>query len=339
VLLNVTTFSNQLQAAQADDPWGPNLLGMDGDEHYAYRRRLRAALADEPTDGQDRWRGELNAVFDRIIGQFDGAPRVDLYSQYCALFPVMSSCEASALGPGETEVLQRWVFDLGERQTTDSQEAEVLSLLRELIRQRRARPGRDPLGRFATAAGSRWISDPEMVRLAGLFVSGGSGTTYRSLALLILAVLQRPALLEQLRRDSGLMPQFVDEVIRWEPPVSYLRRYATVDTTLDGLSIPAGATVMVSLTAANHDPRRWEDPHQFDPLRNRRRNLGMGVGPHLCLGARFAREFLTVGLERLIRSFPAITLDQDEDEPVVMGSIFRRPSALPVVLRRPSGST
>src|SRR5207248_660356 len=89
-------------------------------------------------------------------------------------------------------------------------------------------------------------------------------------------------------RDADPAP-FVEEVLRYEPPVHFGVRYASVDTEIDCLRVAKGSTVLVLMGAANRDPARFPDPDTFDPTRPDNQHLAFSAGPHYCLGAALSR--------------------------------------------------
>ena len=112
---------------------------------------------------------------------------------------------------------------------------------------------------------------------------------------------QRPELQAELRADPSLIPGFIEEALRLEPPVQGLYRTAVVDTEVGGVPIPAGAHLMLVYAAGNRDERKFPDPEQVDPCRrNAMSHLAFGHGEHFCLGAALARAEGRIGLEVLL---------------------------------------
>ena len=166
-------------------------------------------------------------------------------------------------------------------------------------------------------------------------------TTYRSLGNLLFALLSDPDQLDAVRDDRTLLPQAIEEAVRWEPPLLTITRVATRDTELGGVAIPAGSSVMPMLGAANRQEDRYPDPDRFDIFRPARAHLGWGHGVHVCLGMHLARLEMRVALNLLFDRLPNLRLDPDGDDPHIRGQVFRSPTSLPVLfdvrtpLRRP----
>jgi cytochrome P450 len=171
------------------------------------------------------------------------------------------------------------------------------------IEDRRREPRDDVLTGLATATfpdGS--IPDvADVARVATNVFSAGQETTVRLLGTALKVLAERPDIQQSLREDRTRLPNFIEEALRIESPVKGDFRLSRVPTTVGGVDLGAGTTVMVMNGAANRDPGRFEDPDTFDPgRRNARQHLAFGRGIHACPGAPLARAETRVGLERLL---------------------------------------
>ncbi|MFF5141487.1 cytochrome P450 [Streptomyces sp. NPDC013157] len=171
------------------------------------------------------------------------------------------------------------------------------------IEERRREPRADVLTGLATATFPDG-STPEVidvVRVAANLFAAGQETTVRLLSSALRILAERPELQRLLRTERDRIPNFVEETLRAESPVKGDFRLSKVPTTVGGVDIPAGTTLMVLNSAANRDPRQFEDPETFDVGRpNVRRHLAFGRGAHTCPGAPLARAEARVTLERLL---------------------------------------
>ncbi|WP_046731347.1 cytochrome P450 [Streptomyces humi] len=171
------------------------------------------------------------------------------------------------------------------------------------IEERRREPRADVLTGLATATFPDG-STPEVidvVRVAANLFAAGQETTVRLLSSALKILAERPELQRLLRTERDRIPNFVEETLRAESPVKGDFRLSKVPTAVGGVDIPAGTTLMVLNSAANRDPRQFEDPETFDVGRpNVRRHLAFGRGAHTCPGAPLARAEARVTLERLL---------------------------------------
>src|SRR4051794_26247446 len=130
----------------------------------------------------------------------------------------------------------------------------------------------------------------DVTRLAANLFGAGQETTVRMLAASLQLLAERPELQQRLRDDRSLIPDFVEEILRYESPVKGDFRVTRTAATVGDIKVPAGATLMVLNGAANHDAAKFEDPKTFDlERRNSRQHLAFGRGIHTCPGGPLAR--------------------------------------------------
>jgi cytochrome P450 len=186
------------------------------------------------------------------------------------------------------------------------------------IEDRRREPRDDVLTGLATATFPDG-STPEVidvVRVASNLFAAGQETTVRLLGSAVMLIAERPDLQQLLRSERDRIPNFVEENLRIESPVKGDFRLARVPTTVGGVELPAGTTVMVLNGAANRDPRHFDDPATFDVGRaNARQHLAFGRGVHTCPGAPLARAEARVAIERLLDRTTDIRISETEHGP------------------------
>ncbi|WP_157108776.1 cytochrome P450, partial [Aldersonia kunmingensis] len=201
-----------------------------------------------------------------------------------------------------------------------------------ILAERRKNPADDLISRLAVAEidGER-LEDGEIFSFLRLLLPAGVETTYRSLGNLIFGLLTHPEQFEAIRADRSLIPQAIEEAVRWEAPLLTITRVATKDTELGGIAIPAGSSVMPMLGAANRQEDRYEDPDSFNIFRPARANISWGYGAHVCLGMHLARLEMRVAMNLLLDRLPNLRLDLDGNDPHIRGQVFRSPTALPVL--------
>ncbi len=181
------------------------------------------------------------------------------------------------------------------------------------VEERRARPRDDVLSELANATypdGSQ-PAVTDVVRTASFLFGAGQETTAKLLGAALRILCDTPDLQQTLRDDPSLVPVFIEETLRMESPVKTEFRLARKSTTLAGVDIPAGTTVMISAAAANRDPDKFECPHEFRLDRtNVREQIAFARGVHSCPGAPLARVEGRVSLERILARMKDITVDE-----------------------------
>ena len=173
---------------------------------------------------------------------------------------------------------------------------------RQLAAERRSEPRGDLLTRLVEAEwdGDR-LTDSEFVNFFQLLIFAGNETTRTSLQQGMLAFVENPGQLEALRGSPELIPNAVEEVLRWATPIYYFRRTAVNDVELRGIPIRSGDKVVMYYISGNYDEKVFDRPREFNISRELNPNLTFGGGgPHFCLGAWLARMQVAVMLEAFI---------------------------------------
>jgi cytochrome P450 len=156
----------------------------------------------------------------------------------------------------------------------------------------------------------------DVALLAANLFTGGQETTVRLLSFALRIIAERADIQERLRKDRDLIPNFIEETLRYESPLRAQFRMAKRRTTVAGVDVPAGSTMLLLPGAANRDPRLFEDPAVFDPDRpNARYHVAFGHGIHHCAGAHLARAEARVTINRLLDRTAEIRISDDAHGP------------------------
>lgn len=181
------------------------------------------------------------------------------------------------------------------------------------VEDRRRAPREDVLSGLAAATFPDGSTPDvaDVARVATNLFAAGQETTVRLLSNALKLLVEDPGLQRLLRAERERIPNFIEEALRMESPVKGDFRLSRVPTTVGGVDIPAGSTVMILNGAANRDPRHFEEPETFDPARaNARHHLAFGRGIHTCPGAPLARAEGRVAIERLLDRTADIRLSE-----------------------------
>ncbi len=186
------------------------------------------------------------------------------------------------------------------------------------ISERQEQPRDDILTELAQAEYADG-SKPSMMDLMtlGVFIFGaGQDTSAKLLGNAMRFIVDEPGLQDQLRADPSLIPALIEETLRLEGSTKQTARLARRDTQIGGMPVKAGTKILVAMSAANRDPRRWEEPNQFRLNRPKiREHLAFGRGKHVCAGAPLARVEVRVILEEFLKQTTAIGLDESKHGP------------------------
>jgi cytochrome P450 len=194
---------------------------------------------------------------------------------------------------------------------SDAAMAELRAYFLELVRDRRAHPGDDPVSRWIRAwdelEPDRDKADEAVYFLALFVLLAALETTSTLLSTMVLLLVEDPGRWSLLAEHPDLVPEFVEETLRYDPPTHVISRVASQDCRLEDTEVRAGEMVHLMVGAAHRDPARCTDPDSFAP-RRKLTHLAFSGGIHYCLGAPLARLEAQTLLRRMIARLPRLTL-------------------------------
>ncbi|MEU5260379.1 cytochrome P450 [Amycolatopsis sp. NPDC021455] len=243
---------------------------------------------------------------------------VDLWQAFALPIPSLTICELLGVSYEDREEFQRLStarFDLfGGAGASLGAMSESLTYLLDIVKKQREQPGDGLLGMLIKEHGDE-IDDRELAGLADGVLTGGLETTASMLALGALVLLRDEKAVEAVRGDDESVHRFVEELLRYLTVVQMaFPRFAKEDMEIGGVRIAEGDIVLVSLSAADRDPKLGSDMEKFDATREPTSHLAFSYGIHRCIGAELARMELRTAYPALVRRFPNLRLAVPEDE-------------------------
>jgi cytochrome P450/ribosomal protein S18 acetylase RimI-like enzyme len=334
------------------------MLNRDPPDHT----RLRAVVSRAFTrEAVERLRRRIRDIVDDLLADVAERGWMDLVGEFAYVLPVTVICELLGLPLEDrvhcrswAEAISRGLDPVQTDETVAQADAAVLELstyIKGFVSQRRCHLGEDLLSGLlvAEAEGSR-LTEDELISMVILLFFAGHQTTRDLIGNGMLALLQHPAQAGRVRSDPSLLPNMVEELLRYEPPVQMLPRYARQDLTLAGIHINAGEQLLLLIGAANRDPQRFTDPDSLDVTRpDATAHLSFGRGAHFCLGAALARTEAHIAISALLalpglelacqtpRWKPQIALRSLEELPVSFQPCTCQPSRPAAVRHLPEG--
>ncbi|MFI0906536.1 cytochrome P450 [Streptomyces sioyaensis] len=307
-ILHVPYETPGMPAATEPSPQIPGMfIAMDPPDHTRLRRRLTGAFTVKRMKMLEE---RIIALTERQLDELARlTPPVDLVKEFALPVPSLVICELLGVPYADRETFQvnSAKFMVKDQSLEEKMAAygALTTYLAELVTRKRAAPGDDILSDLARQDD---LTIEELTGAAFLLLLAGHETTANMLALGTFALLEHPEQLAELRANPDLLPDAVEELMRYLSVVDILYRYATEDIELGGEIIGKGSTVVVSFLAANHDPQRFENPDTLDIHRKARGHLSFGHGIHQCLGQQLARIEMRAGFDGLLRRFPTLKL-------------------------------
>ena len=350
-----------------------NLTNMDGDAHHRLRRIVSASFTARRVEAMA---SGIQSVATRLVEAFEG-PSVDLIPAYTSQLPLHVISDLLGVPSADRLPFAAWttqMFAPSHPREAAAAVSHMQAFMLDLVALRRTAPGDDLLSAIISARDEQdRMSEHELVSLAFLLLLAGVENVAHVIANGVLALLGDPTLRASagLSAPSGPVPSdaiasesvpsesvpsdavpsasgapasdsglsaIVEELLRHVPPLPVaLRRFPVEDIDVDGVPIPAGATVYLGVMSANRDPSRFVDPDAFDPSRPSQ-HFTFGHGPHYCLGAPLARLETRIALSTLFAHHPDLRLATPvEDLPWRTSFRSHALKSLPVVLGQPGG--
>jgi cytochrome P450 len=308
------------------------IINTDPPLHTNLRNMVNRAFTPRMVaDMEPRIRQITAGLLDRVTA----TGQLDLVSDLAIPLPVTVIAEILGVEAERRDDFKRWSNSVigNEAATTDEERAEIerdvaefTEYFQNVIEARTAEPRDDLISALVTAAAADTevhLTPDDLLGFTALLLIAGNETTTNLIGNAVMALLRHPEQLELVLANPSLVPNLVEEALRWDSPVQFLFRTTTAETKIAGTAIPAGATVIPIYASANRDDRKFPDAAVFDITRNTQGHLAFGLGVHFCLGAPLARLEARVALEQLLLRVPG--LRRIDDAPLErVRSIFLR---------------
>ncbi|MEH6372893.1 cytochrome P450 [Streptomyces sp. KLMMK] len=290
------------------------LLDSDGESHSRLRRLVSPAFTARRMLAL---RPRIERLTDELLDGLEAHAEdgvADFLSLFAYPLPITVICELVGVPGADRPAWLRWTHALSfDQEHLGETIGPLVEYTHALVDRRRSRPADDLISELIRARDGDRLTDRELVTMVLSLVIAGHDTTANFLANSVWALLTHPDQLALVRAEPELMPQAVQELLRWCGPVLVSRmRYVTEDADLGWAAFQAGDAVMAALSGANQDPREFAEADRLDVTR-RHENRGeahvsFGAGPHYCLGAALARHEAEIALNRLFARLPGLTL-------------------------------
>jgi cytochrome P450 PksS len=307
-------------------PWIPpmfrplerNMLDLDPPDHTRLRNLVHKAFTPSLVA---RMHDRIQALADELLTQVIHKGECDLIRDYALPLPMIIITEILGVPSRDRNKFHKWskaVVSLSSPSPTLRVIPNVWLFLRYLRRFFETRR-RDPQNDLATAlitaeeAGDK-LSRDELLAMVFLLLIAGHETTVNLIGNGMLALFEHPEAMNRLRDDPLIIKLAVEELLRYTSPVLMsTERYARVDVTIHGVTIPRGEMTLGVIGSANRDEAVFDNPDELDITREPNRHLSFGQGIHFCLGAPLARLEAEIAINTLFRRIPDVSLSVAPD--------------------------
>ena len=288
----------------------------DPPDHTRLRRTVAKAFQPRSVENL---RPYVRSYALSLLERMKAKPQMDLIKDFAAHVPVNVIATLFGFPPEDFTKVAGWaerlprIFDplvsLEELETLDRASREFKAYLKELCDDRRAHPKPDLLSALVAARDEHGqLSDDELVSTCILTFSAGEESTVAMLGNGALALMRNRARREELLADAELMPNAIEELMRYDGPLQMTCRTAKEDLEIGGKTIRKGQAVYLLLGSANRDPAQFSDPDVLDWRRPQGKHIAFGDGHHVCVGASLARVELEEGFRALLEVLPDLEL-------------------------------
>jgi cytochrome P450 len=333
ILRDAKTFTSTGYDATIGMVMGHMILGMDDPEHRVHRSLVAHAFREKALA---HWEPEFIApIVDELIDRFAADGQAELVRQLTFEFPVRVIARLLGLPEEDFLQFQRWSIELIGLVADIDRGLAASEALKEyfagIVADRRANPQEDVISDLVQAEvdGER-LTDEAIYSFLRLLLPAGAETTYRSSGNLLYLLMTHPEQMAAVREDRALLPQAIEEALRFEPPLLTIARTATCEVEIAGVTLQPGEGITTHIGSANHDETRWENAETFDSFRPAIPHIAFAHGPHMCLGMHLARLETSVLLNRVLDRLTNLELDPGDSDPHIKGAVFRSPTSLPV---------
>ena len=297
----------QIDAVRDDLPWSAHFVCFDGPKHAEHRALVTSLLTYKRLKQNEDY---LAAMADELIDKFIGDGCCNVVPQYGHATTTYAISDLLGIPAADRPVLLEAIGATPSQIDGDAPikiGPDPLIALKPMfdgyLRERIANPTSDLMSELVQSRFRDGTPIPfeTASNLARFLFGAGQDTTSHLISMSVRLLGEMPELQQRLRHDPSCIGEFIEEVLRFDPPVKVAYRLALKDTELAGVAVPAGSVMTASLVGANRDPAHFEDPERFDIDRpHARDHLAFSKGPHGCPGAPLGRMEARIALERLL---------------------------------------
>jgi cytochrome P450 len=313
---------DQLDAHRHEMPWSDHLACMDGKQHADLRALLGRVLTYKRLKANEDY---LHDLADRLIDRFAASGACDVMPEYAHATTTYAISDLMGIPMADRAELLELIGAPPSQVAGDAPHKvgpDPLIFMKprfnQYLHERLEEPRGDLMSELIHATfkdGSKPEFDA-ISNLARFLFGAGQDTTSRLIAMALLLLAEDPALQDRLRADPARIPDFLEEVLRYDAPVKVAYRLALIDTRIGDLPVAAGTLVTVCLTGASNDPAKFHDPAAFDIERpGVRDHLAFSRGIHGCIGAPLGRMEARIAIERLLGRIANIRIDEERHGP------------------------
>ena len=298
----------------------PSMLKLDPPDHSRIRKLVQYGFTNRYITSLEP---EIKKIVEDCLDKVHNQDSFDLIEDLAKPLPAIVIAKMMGLPNEDLDQFQAWSEDLlvgvggigtsreDIKKSGDAYEA-LINYFERIILARKDSPGEDFIGKLIQAEeeGDK-LNIKEMYGTCLLLLIAGHETTTRLIGNGMFALFNHPEQMSALKNEFGLIPNAIEEMLRYEPPVHATVRFAENDLSYDGKSYKRGTAFAISIAGANRDPDANANPNEFDIFRKDIKHISFGYGPHMCIGASLARIESRLAFEVLFERFKNLDLEEN----------------------------
>lgn len=322
-------ITDQIEAMRPGLPMANIVAALDRPQHARTRSLLQKLFTPSRLRANEEY---LWGLSDRLIDAFINNGKVEIVRGYGVPFAGMVIADLLGVPEEDRPWFQEQLTGLPAVGEGPLEQNPLMALGQKFamyVMDRRQNPRDDILSEVAnqTYPDGELPGLLDVVAAATFLFGAGQDTTARLLSACMLVLAENPELQEKLRADRSLIPDFIEETLRWEGPVKASHRLVRKAVTVGGVTLQPGTTVLLLNGAVNRDPRRYDNPAEFRIGRPKaREHVAFGRGMHTCIGAPLARTETRVSLERILDRMADIRIDESKHGPAGNRELHHEPT-------------
>ncbi|MEU4605569.1 cytochrome P450 [Kribbella sp. NPDC023972] len=297
-----------------DDELSQHMLNSDPPRHT----RLRSLVSKAFTlRRMEAFRPRIEELVDDYLNKIAGRDDVDLVTEYAQPLPIVIICDVLGIPFEDRERFQQWAVELvgagHPPEVVENASKNVIEYGHAIIEMKRRNPADDMVSAMieGTPSGDR-LTDDELVAMIFLYTVAGHITSQHTLSNAILSLLTNPDAMARLRSDLSIMPQAIDELMRYDGGVGVATfRFTAEDIEIGDTVVPKNNILALSILSAHRDDEQFPNANTLDLDRRPNGVLGFGHGPHFCIGQPLAKMQTNIALTRLLERFPDLRMTAD----------------------------
>ena len=301
----------------------PSILKLDPPDHSRIRKLVSYGFTNRYIKSLET---EINDTINQCLDKTHNLESFDLMNVLAKPLPAIVIAKMMGLPDSDLNQFQTWSENLlkevggigssvKKRKLARDAYENLIRYFEKIILERKDNPGDDFIGKLILAEeeGDK-LNVKEMYGTCLLLLIAGHETTTRLVGNGLFALLNHPDQFECLKDDHSKIPNAIEEMLRYEPPVHATVRFANENMTYRKRDYKRGTPFAISIAGANRDPEANQDPDSFNILRENIKHVSFGYGPHMCIGANLARIETRLVFERLLERFPNMKLGDKNPE-------------------------